>query len=173
MNEVIKCIKERRSIRSFSSKIVPSEILEQIVEAGTFAPSGRNKQDWHFTVIKSAETTLKLAQIVGNALDRGENYNFYGAPNHIIISCPKGDVHSAHDSCTAAENILLAAHSLGIATCWINQLRVSDTYPLVRKFLTELGVPQNHHVEMSIAVGYSDKKPDAPARKIGTVTFAE
>ncbi len=164
---------ERRSVRKFTDRIVPTQALLEIAEAGAWAPSGKNKQLWQITVVQDPDTVQDLAKAVGKADGRDESYNFYGAPHHIIVSYLKGEVHSAHDSCAAIENILLAAQSLGIATCWINQIRVTDEDPEVRRILTALGVPENHHVEASIAVGYAAETPAAPKRREGAVVFAD
>lgn len=173
MNEVIKAIVERRSIRQYEDKAVPLDVLKQIAEAGAWAPSGMNKQMWHFTVIKSAETSLKLAKVVGPAASKPENYNFLGAPNHIVVSYKKGEPNASLDCGAAVQNILLAAHSLGVATCWINQIRVTDEDSTVRKMLTQLGVPEDHHVEASIALGYAKKVPEPHEREIGTIHFVD
>lgn len=171
MNTVIQNILERRSVRKFEQKPIPEEILKQVLLAGVWAPSGRNQQLWQFTVLRRRDHIQRLAKAVGNAAEMGDGYCFYDGPCHIIISCPKGYRNSAQDCCAAAENILLASHSLGIASCWINQIRTTDEDPAVRSVLTEYGVPSDHHVEVSIAMGYGAQKPEPHERRQNTVVY--
>lgn len=164
MNEVLSAIHARRSTRAFTSQQVSREDLETILEAGLWAPTGNGKQLWHFTAIHSADKCLALAHAVAEADNRGPSYNFYGAPCHIIVSYKRDEMHAFLDGSAAIQTMLLAAQSLGLSTCWINQLR-----PL----LTQLGVPEDYIVIGSIALGYAAKETAPAPRKEGTINIIE
>ena len=116
MNEVLSVIHARRSTRAFTSQQISRQDLETILEAGQWAPTGMGKQLWHFSAIHNAEKCLALARAVAQADNRGPNYNFYGAPCHIIVSYQRDEVHAFPDGSAAIQTMLLAAQSLGIAT---------------------------------------------------------
>ena len=198
MSNLMKVIKSRRSTRAFKSELPPKDQIMQIVEAAEWAPSGMGKYLWHFTVIYNAEKSLKLARAVAEADNRGPQYNFYGAPVNIIISYKRDEHHALVDGAAAMENLLhdravqnlvegkaqtyrenamenmmLAAFSLGVGSCWINQLRETCDVPEVRALLTEYGVPEDHIVVCSAAIGYIEKETPAKPRHEGLVSITE
>lgn len=166
MSNLMQIIKSRRSTRAFESKLPPKDQIMQLVEAAEWAPSGMSKYLWHFTVVYSAEKSLALARAVAEADNRGPEYNFYGAPVNIIISYKRDEHHAFVDGAAAMENLLLMATELGLGSCWINQIRECCDDPKVRALLTEYGVPEDHIVICSAAIGYIAKEtPQSPARK--------
>lgn len=173
MSDLMQIIKSRRSTRAFESKLPPKEQIMQLVEAAEWAPSGMGKYLWHFTVVYSVEKSLRLARAVAEADNRGPDYNFYGAPVNIIISYKKDEHHAFVDGAAAMENLLLMATELGLGSCWINQIRECCDDPKVRAILTEYGVPEDHLVICSAAIGYIAKETPAKPRKEGTVSFTE
>lgn len=173
MSELMQIIKSRRSTRAFRSELPPKEQILKLTEAAEWAPSGMGKFLWHFTVVYSAEKSLKLARAVAEADNRGPDYNFYGAPVNIIISYKRDENHAFVDGAAAMENLMLMATELGLGSCWINQLRVTCDVPAVRALLTEYGVPEDHIVICSAAIGYIAKATPAKPRKEGVVSFTE
>ena len=173
MSNLMQVIQSRRSTRAFQAELPPKEQIMQLVEAAEWAPSGVGKYLWHFTVVYSAEKSYKLARAVAEVDNRGPEYNFYGAPVNIIISYQRGEPHAFVDGAAAMENLLLMATELGLGSCWINQLRETCDIPSVRALLTEYGVPEDHIVICSAAVGYIAKETPAKPRREGTVTFTE
>lgn len=174
MRELMDIIKSRRSTRAFvPGKLPPREQVEQLVEAAEWAPSGAGKFLWHFSVIYNAEKSLALAHAVSEATNRGLDYNFYNAPVNIIISYQRGEMHASLDGAAAMQNLLLAAEALGLGSCWINQVRDACDHSEVRTLLTEFGVPKDHTVICSAAIGYIDQPTPAKPRKEGTVTFID
>ena len=105
--------------------------------------------------------------------NRGPEYNFYGAPVNIIISYKRDEHHAFVDGAAAMENLLLMATELGLGSCWINQIRECCDDPKVRSLLTEYGVPEDHIVICSAAIGYIAKETPAKPRKEGIVSFVE
>ncbi len=169
-SDVMKNLLERRSIRAYTQEVPSHELLEQIVLAGQYAPSGKNLQEWHFVVVEKAEVLHRLEELLGEALGR-PNYNLYGAPVIILCANKKGARNAMADCSAALQNMMLAAHDLGLGTCWINQFRDVWEDEKVNAYLAEIGLPEGYQVQCSTIVGYPAQKPQAPARKPGTVTY--
>lgn len=174
MCELIDLIKSRRSTRSFIAGKAPSRAqLEQLAEAAKWAPSGMGKQLWHFSVLCNAERTMELARAVAKAGNRGQEYNFYNAPSMVIVAYKRDEIHAFLDGSAALQNILLAAQSLGLGSCWINQVRDTCDDPAVRALLTSYGIPEDYLVIGCAAIGYIGKESSAAPRRSNTVTFIE
>lgn len=175
MNETLKTLYTRRSIREFKNEQIPDEDLALILHAAAYAPSGRNQQKWNFTVIQNANLLKQLADDIKLELNmkREFQYNFYGAPTLIIISADRNNKTGNLDCAAALENILIAATSLNIGSCWINQLNnVCDT-PKIRTLLNSFQIPEDHIVWGCAALGYSTKTPEAPPRKKGIIKIIQ
>lgn len=190
MNEVIKNMMTRRSVRTYTAEQISDEQLNAILEAAKYAPSGSNSQSWRFTVVQSKEKLEELNSLVresfrnleidektyrskksGKIAAEKDSYKFYyNAPTLIIVSNDREYTNCMADSVAAVENILLAAHSLDLGACYINQLTWFCDDKNVRKVLTNMGIPENYVVCASAIVGYnSGKLPEAAPRKEGTV----
>lgn len=168
MNEVFDTIMTRRSVRSFSDKNISREDLLTIAKAGVHAPSGMNRQSWKFTVVQNQEKIQKLAKAVAKQLEKGDNYNFY-LPNAIIlVSNDRENTNGLADSACAMENMFLMAHSMGVGSVWINQLKCICDEPAIRTILDEFEVPANHIVYGIAALGYA-KEEGKPKEKNETV----
>lgn len=115
MNQVMEALLNRRSIRAFEEKPIPREEIEQIVEAGRYAPSGMGRQTWKFTVVVNREKIQKLAAAIEKVLGR-ENYNMYAPEVLIIPSNDRTSKFGKEDNACALENIFLAAYSFGIGS---------------------------------------------------------
>lgn len=188
MNEVMKTLLSRRSIRKYKADPIPGADLDLIVKAGLHAPSSKNAQAWHVVVVKNAETIRRITAEVKAALLRAkvEKYaaqaenpkyavNFGAAPVFMIVSAdPAVTPCPAEDCSCLLENMFLAAHSLGAGSCWVNQLGCVTDEPGFRAMLTELGVPSAHKVYGAAAFGYAEDAPRAELpRKENTVTIVE
>lgn len=173
MSGIIKVIKERRSTRAFKPSPISIEAIKEILEAGLWAPSGMGKQDWHFTVIHNASKVEQLYQAVGVADHRNESYSFYGAPTVIIASAPRENTNALLDAGAAVQNMLLMAQTLGVGSCWINQVRASCDVEEVRVLLREFGVQDTHMVTATIALGYIAKETQAQPRHENLFTIVE
>lgn len=171
MNEVLENMITRRSIRSFTEKPIPEADLDLIVKAAVYAPSGMNRQSWHFSVLTNQELIQNLAKAIGKESGRDSNYNFYKPMALIICSNEADNVNGEADCACAMENIMLAAHSLGIGSVWINQCKDTCNTEDVRTLLNQLSVPENHKVYGMAALGYAAQKAEAKPRAVGTVTY--
>lgn len=187
MNEVLRAIRTRRSIRKFQAKVPSRAEIEKIVEAGLWAPSARNKQPWHLTVITGLERIARITNELKAAVARmpenpykafvgNDAYTVnYHAPVFIIVSAdPDAAPLAPADCALVLGNMFLAAHSLGIGSCWINQLGSACPDPGFRSLLTELGVPAANRVFGCGTFGYAEgDAPQAPARKENAVNYVE
>lgn len=157
MNELINLIKNRRTCRNFSEKEVSESDVKQILECALSAPSGMNYQTWSFVAIMNREKIQKLAKAVGKALNR-ENYNMYNPSVLILTTNDKESRFREVDNACAMQNIYLSCEDLGLGCVWINQLKDCYDEPEVRAILDELGVPKNHGVYGSAAIGYKSQE---------------
>lgn len=178
----------RRSIRNYLDKDVSVEDLQEILEAGTWAPSGVNLQPWYFVAIHSKEQLAKMETIMARVSDRlepslrarfanaptvvDETLDFVrtlgGAPVYILAFWLKLDYENAADMINlsigaALENILLAAHDKGIGTCWLTapvETKVGDE-------LRDMFAPGKGGLVAMVTMGYPAKEGKAPKRKDG------
>lgn len=170
MNETLRSILGRRSIRTYKSDNVPKELIDALVQAGLYAPSAKGRQSCHLCVIHNPDRIRQLNQALKQASKApghdtyrdyvaSEDYsvNYSTAPLFVIATHPPGSPGA--DCAVALENMMVAAHSLGLGSCWINQLGPVDTEPGFRALLTELGVPEGNRVAGAACFGY----PAAPA----------
>ena len=171
MNTVIRNIIERRSVRSFDpDRKVADNDLMTILKAGAYAPSAMNAQAWHFTAVSDAAKLSALNEAVkaemgasdierNIARSKDETYNFYyHAPLLVIVSVSDKAYYPREDAACALENMFLAAHAVGLGSCWINQLG-GDNCEKLRDLLTEAGVPAGHRVYGCCALGYAAGEP--------------
>lgn len=172
MNAVMENILTRRSIRAFQNKEIPQKELEQIVQAGLYAPSGQNRQTWKFTVVTERDKIRKLAEVIGRKLGR-DGYDMYSPQVLVIPSNEKENQHSMEDNACALENIFLAAHSFGIGSVWINQMRDLCEEPEVREILSSWDIPSSHRVFGMAALGYAGVSENKEVKKTGEVHFVE
>lgn len=186
-NVVLETIKARRSVRAYTEQQVSEEDLIAMLEAATYAPSGMHCETWHFTAIQNADKLTELNNRIKGAFaksdeprlqerGRSETYCcYYHAPTLIIVSNEPTHWWAAMDCACAIENIFLATSSLGIGSCWINQLGTTDDDAEVREFITSLGVPENHKVYGCVALGYANSDVQLKEKKVkeGTVTIVK
>ncbi len=183
MNDVIKTILARRSIRAFKDKQVKKEDLDTILECASYAPSAMNTQNWHFTAIRDPALIEKLNGWIvteikesGNAtlegiLERAEGKVFRNAPCVIVVSTEKQDRFGVISASAATQNMLLAAHSLGIGSCWVGTVGILGMSKRADEYAFELKVPKGYSPFFGVTLGYSASgAPAAPPRKEGVVT---
>ena len=168
MNETLKVIMTRRSVRNFSEKRIKREDLDAILDAAIYAPSGMNRQTWQFTAITDREKIKELASMIERKMDR-EGYDFY-QPDVLVISSNERDSKwGPEDNACGLENIFLSAWSLGIGSVWINQIRDICDDPEVREMLRQWGVPDGHAVYGAAALGYPAEDPPVQVEKTGAI----
>jgi nitroreductase len=181
INPVLEAIKLRRAIRSYEDKQVPGSAIQMLLEAATYAPSANNVQPWKFTVVTNKEEMKRLSDIAKSALvrtlpdvgDEGlmglkkrlsdSNYNiFYNSALLVFISSVPSP-YAVYDCGAAAQNMMLAAYTLGIGSCWIGTSRLVANDPKVKP---SLGIPDDHEVHVGIIFGYPKGGfPKAPEKR--------
>lgn len=174
MNETIRTILERRSVRQFDQRKVEREKLEEIVNAGLYAPSGSNRQDRIIIVIEDEEEKAKLRKINAGVMGKTGDFDpFYGAPAVILVADRKESSTAILDGTAAIENMLLAATSLGLGTCWVHRAKEELESEWGKELLSSLGIKDEYVGVGHVALGYYDceKKPHAAPRKENTVFF--
>jgi nitroreductase len=184
MNETLKAIKNRRSTRQFAAEQLKDQELNEIIEAGIYAPSATNKQPWHFTVVQNTEILNKLNHDFKELAKKsesdyvrrvGENekfHVFYNAPTVILISGDKNNNCADVDCAAATENIMIAAESLEIGSCWIGFIAYLLNSEAGSHYVKELGIPEGYRQIHAVALGYKgSNRFTAPARKENTVNY--
>ena len=160
MNETLNTIMTRRSCRQYQDMSIKEDELMTILEAGIQAPSAMNQQLCEAFAITNKDIIDEIANAIKVIFDeRGdkkpENYHCaYHAPILVIVSGPEYDSRRVEDGSCMLENMFLAATSLNIGSCWINQLRDTQNVDEVRNILTRIGIPANHQVVGCVALGY-------------------
>jgi nitroreductase len=189
-NEVLDCIRARRSTRQFQERQIEAEHLEAILDAAIWAPSGGNSQSWLFTAIQDKYILSKINELVKEGFQHWipdddypgkhrakssaqmKDYHFFHHAPTLIIASNRPNYENAMADCALAlENIFLAAHSLGLGSCYINQLHWLRNDPEIRNYLFELGIPKEHTICSSAAIGYIARESSAPVRKDGTINI--
>ena len=175
MNEVIKAMKERRSIRKFKAEMPPKADLEQIVEAGLYAANGRGKQAVITIAVTDKELRDKLSAVNNEIMGGPEgNDPFYGAPAILIVLANKEVPTAPYDGSLVMGHLMLAAHSLGLGSIWIHRAKEEFEMPEYQKLLKDLGIEGEWEGIGHCAVGYIDgENPAAAPRNDGRVFWVE
>ena len=172
MSDVIKNIKERRSIRKYKEDMIPKEIIEKIVEAGTYAPSGMGKQSSIILAITNKEVRDKLSRL--NAKIMGVDSDpFYGAPVILVVLAKKDIPTYIYDGSLVMENLMLAANSLGIGSCWIHRAKEEFETGEGKEILKSLGIEDGYEGIGHCILGYKAEEGTLKPRKDNYVYYID
>jgi len=161
--DVLEAIRGRRSIRAFKSKDVPPEIVEKLIEAARWAPSAGNIQPWELVIVRKPEIKRGLVEA---ALDQ----MFIEEAPVVIVVCANENqssygygmrgktLYCLQDTAAAIQDILLAAHSLGLGTCWVGAFKEEEAREVLK-------IPQGIRPVAIIPVGYPAESPSPPSRR--------
>lgn len=172
------CIKGRRSVRSYLDRPVPREVIDRLLDAAVWAPSGMNGQPWRFTVIQDREVIKSLSGRTAELVMRsrplppemeasfksGRDVVFYSAPLLILISVKKNpDWRTVNllDCGLAAQNMFLAAYQEGLGSCFIGFASLLNQSP---EHLARIGIPEDHELMAPLIFGYPNPN-DVPEAK--------
>ena len=183
MNKIIKTIKSRRAVRTYKDKPIEKEQIQEIIECGLWAPSARNLQPWKFILVTNKNLIKEMGKRIQDKVINNPRYAFvkeraktkedaifYSAPLVIFILGSKESHWSAINCSLAAENMMIAAKSLGIASCPIGMARhIKDEKDIIEK----LGFDENYELILALAFGYPDEEPQAKPRNEGVVEWVE
>ncbi len=174
--EAFEAILTRRSTRRYTDEMPERAMIEKVIEAGRYAPSGSNSQSTHFIVFTDKTVLSDMARVVKeefakmdagpdtyislknsiNASKKGEYVFHYSAPVFIVVANKKGYGNAMADSACALENMMIAANALNLGSCWINQLHWLDENEEVRKFLSPCGLDENETITGGLILGYAE-----------------
>ena len=168
-NETLNVIKSRRSTRAYKTDPVPEKLLDAVLEAGPFAPSGMNKQSPTIVAVTGDRYRREISAL--NAAVMGVTSDpYYGAPVVVLVLADSNAGTWVEDGSCVLENMMLAAESLGLATVWVHREREIFDSERGKQLLREWGLPETLRGVGSIALGYAaaPAKPAAP-RKDGYI----
>ena len=162
--EVFEAIKGRRSIRTYKKDPVPEDLIIKILDAGRWAPSAGNRQPWGFIVLKDEELKRRVAEVTAYGI-------FLADPplGIVVVIDPQASPRSGgvEDGAIATQNMLLAAHALGLGTCWIGSY--NSTYEERVKEILE--TQKNRRVLSTISIGYPNESPSSTRRELSEIVF--
>ena len=153
MNAVIENMISRRSVKNYDGRSVPEELLEEIVKAGTYAPSGRNRQAAIIIAVTDKKLRDKLSQMNATVLGTASD-PFYGAPAVLVVLSRRDVSTHVYDGSVVMENMMLAAHSLGLGACWIHRAREVFDSEEGKAILKDLGISGEYEGIGHCVVGY-------------------
>ena len=152
--DAIQALKERRSVRDYEEKPVPRELIEEIIDTARLAPTADNIQPWEFIVVTGHDARQKIADLT----DWGK---FIARSGVCVAVYTRAVKHYLEDGSAAIENILVAAHALGLGTCWVAGYGKEYGEP-IREML---GVPEGYKLVGLIALGYAAEQPSAKDKR--------
>lgn len=169
MNEVIRSMIERRSCRKFQDRQVDEAALQEILEAGTYAASGMGRQSPILVAVQDPEQVALLSKL--NAAVMGSDKDpFYGAPMVVVVLADSSVRTCIEDGSLVIGNLMLAASTLGVASCWIHRAREVFASEEGKRLMAQWGVPEGYIGVGHCILGYRDgEKPEPPARKPGRI----
>lgn len=165
MNDVIRSLKERRSVRAYQEEQVREEELRQILEAATYAPSGMGKQSAVMVVIQDKETIAKLSKL--NAAVMGAEIDpFYGAPTVVVVLADRSSFTWKEDGCLVMGNLMNAAYAVGVDSCWIHRAKEVFEGEEGQALLKQWGIEGDYVGVGHCILGYrAGDLPEAKPRK--------
>ncbi|MFO8132346.1 MAG: nitroreductase [Thermoplasmatota archaeon] len=189
--DVLEAIRTRRSIRRYTDEPVSREQIEEVIQAGRFAPSAENRQPWRFIVVTDREVIAWLSGKIREAIRRLLRYRgiarlwmkelrdtrvlkllygvayaeqdliFFDAP--VVVFIVTRDVRFNDESCACcAQNMMLAAHAMGLGSCWIG---FASALGLKKAVLRDIGMPDGHHIAATLTIGHPRGSPQPQMRK--------
>lgn len=164
MNETIKNIIERRSIRKYKDKMVEETLIDEVLNAGTYAPTGMNRQSPIILAITKKETRDKLSKINAKLMDTDTD-PFYGAPVVLVVLADKSSPTYIYDGSLVMENMMIAAHSLGLGTCWIHRAKETFETKEGKEILQSLGIKGDYEGIGNCILGYPNQEVEPKPRK--------
>ena len=183
-NDTIKSIMERRSVRKYKPQQITEQELECILNCGLHAPSARNTQNWHFTVIQNADLISwmndkikenippEVAAFFKDLQGGKEDYSmFYNAPTLVLVSGEADNAYTDANCGYATQNMCLAAQSLGVASIVIGMARFLFCTPEADAYAKEFGIPDGYKPLYAVCFGYADMQPEPPERLEGRLNY--
>lgn len=173
ISELLEKIKNRRSIRKYKPDMVPQDIINQIIKAGLYAANGMGYQNTIIIQVTNKELRDEISRMNCEIGGWHEGFDpFYGAPAMLIVLAKKDWANRVYDGSLVMGNLMLAAHELGIGSCWIHRAKEEFETEWGKNLLKSLGIEENYEGIGHCALGYAEGSyPKAPARKENRVFY--
>lgn len=165
--EAIENLLTRRSCRNYTEKQVPDDLLDKVLEAGTFAASGMNRQSTYLVAVRDKETRDLLSKLNAGIMN-SRNDPFYGAPCVVVVLAAP-DPTFVEDGSLVMGNLMNAAHALGLGSCWIHRAKQVFELPEGKALLEKWGLPDNLIGIGNCILGHEAEIPAEKPRKEGRV----
>lgn len=162
-NAVIDALKARRSIRKFKSEQIKEDELEAVLQAGMYAPTGRNRQAPIMIVVQDKETREKIRKMNAEIMGDPTTDPFYGAPTIIIVLAKKEVPTAIYDGSLVMGNLMNGAYSIGLGSCWIHRAREEFESDEGKALLKALGIEGEYIGIGHVALGYADMELPTPS----------
>ena len=166
-NEILKALRERRSVRQFKAEQISDEELLAVLEAGTYAPTAMGRQDPWIVAVQNPDIVAQLVRMNAEALGMDGN-PYYGAPTIVLVfgSRPETWPNAVYDGSLVLGNMMNAAHAIGLGSCWIHREREMFDSEEGKALMRQFGLPDGLMGIGAIALGYAATAPQPPkARK--------
>lgn len=175
MDNTLEMMRSRRSVRRYKPELPPREDLEKIIEAGLYAASGKGLQTAVIVAITDRALRDRLMEMNRRIGGWNEGFDpFYGAPAVLLVLADRASPNHVYDGSLAMGNMMLAAHALGLGSCWINRAREEFESEEGREILRGLGIEGDYEGIGHCIVGYPDGElPAAKPRRDGRVYWVE
>ncbi|EGK60102.1 oxygen-insensitive NAD(P)H nitroreductase [Centipeda periodontii DSM 2778] len=173
MNSTIKDMIERRSIRKFRADEVPQALIDEVIEAGLYAASGKGKQSPIIVAVTNPDLRTQISRDNCRIGGWQEGHDpFYGAPVILMVLAPKVVPTAVEDGSLVLGNLMLAGHALGLGTIWINRAKEAFEEPYYKDLLKKIGIEGEYIGVGHCALGYRDGDlPKPPARRANRVYY--
>lgn len=162
MNETLKVLKERRSIRKYRAEQVREEDLNAILEAGTWAATGKNLQSPVMVVVQDQETISYMSKLNAQIQGNPNADPFYGAPTVVVVLADGENYNWMADGSLVMGNLMNAAWAIGVGSCWINRAKELFDMPEGKELLKKWGLPETLRGVGNCILGYIDGDIPAP-----------
>ena len=165
MNEAMKNLLTRRSVRKYKPEQITDEELRAVLEAGTYAPTARGTQSPLIVAVQNAEDIALMSRLNAAVWGRADFDPFFGAPTVVVVFAQAGNVNGVQDASLVMGNLLNAAHALGLGSCWINRIRETFERPDGQALLKKWGVEGEWTGVGSCILGYPEGPEPSPAER--------
>lgn len=173
MNEVIEAMRDRRSVRAYTDEVPSDELIERVVDAGLWAASGRGRQAPIVLAVTDRALRDRLSAMNARIMGAPEGTDpFYGAPVVLVVLADRSVPTHVYDGSLVMGNLMLAAHELGLGSCWIHRAREEFDSPEGRQILAELGVEGDYEGIGHCVLGYAAEVPEPKPRREGRLVWA-
>ena len=170
MNETLKTLTNRRSVKKYSDKAVERGLIEQIIQAGLYAPNGKNRQKVLFLAVTDKALRDKISKLNAEFLGT-DNDPFYNAPAVIVVFCDRNVNTYIEDGACAMTNLMNAAFALGVDSCWVHRAKEVFDSESGREIARSLGVPDEYIGIGNCILGYRDCDLPIPRERTQKIIY--